>query len=83
MKTHRGNCEKVAPGMIKYVSGADDVHFGTPASSGGYGDYTKTQLHAIATGAGVMYSQMTGSLSDFNFRMVLVRSAFVTAGRSP
>lgn len=59
--------EKVAPGMIKYVSNAEGVEFGTPASSGGYGEYTKTQLHAIAAGAGVMYSQMTGDLSSFNF----------------
>jgi lambda family phage portal protein len=59
--------EKVAPGMIKYLSNAEGVDFGTPASSGGYGDYTETQLHAIAAGAGVMYSQMTGNLSNFNF----------------
>lgn len=59
--------EKVAPGMIKYLSNAEGVDFGTPASSGGYGDYTSSQLHAIAAGAGVMYSQMTGDLSKFNF----------------
>lgn len=59
--------EKVSPGMIKYVTNSEGVEFGTPSSSGGYGEYTKTQLHAIATGAGVMYSQMTGDLSSFNF----------------
>jgi lambda family phage portal protein len=59
--------EKIAPGMIKYLSNADGVEFGNPSASGGYGDYTKTQLHAIAAGSGVMYSQMTGDLSDFNF----------------
>jgi len=59
--------EKVAPGMIKYLSNAEGVDFGNPSSGGGYGDYTSTQLHAIASGAGVMYSQMTGDLSKFNF----------------
>lgn len=59
--------EKVAPGMIKYLTNSEGVDFGSPASSGGYGDYTDTQLHAIAAGAGVMYSQMTGNLSKFNF----------------
>lgn len=59
--------EKVAPGMIKYLSNAEGVDFGNPSSGGGYGDYTSTQLHAIAAGAGVMYSQMTGDLSKFNF----------------
>jgi lambda family phage portal protein len=59
--------EKVAPGMIKYLSNSEGVDFGNPASGGGYGDYTETQLHAIAAGAGVMFSQMTGNLSRFNF----------------
>lgn len=59
--------EKVAPGMIKYLSNADSVDFGSPSSSGGYGEYTRTQLQAIAAGAGVMYSQMTGDLSSFNY----------------
>lgn len=59
--------EKVAPGMIKYLSNAESVDFGNPSSSGGYSEYTKAQLHAIAAGAGVMYSQMTGDLSSFNY----------------
>lgn len=59
--------EKVAPGMIKYLSNAEGVDFGNPSSSGGYGDYTTTQLHAIAAGAGVMYSQMTGDNSKANY----------------
>ena len=59
--------EKIAPGMIKYLSNADSVDFGNPSQSGGYGEYTRTQLHAIAAGIGVMYSQMTGDLSNFNY----------------
>ena len=59
--------EKIAPGMIKYLSNTDGVDFGSPSQSGGYGEYTSTQLHAIAAGIGVMYSQMTGDLSNFNY----------------
>lgn len=59
--------EKVAPGMIKYVSNTEGVDFGAPSSSGGYGEYTKTQLYAISAGWDVMYSQMTGDLSGFNY----------------
>ena len=66
-QTSRAVNEKVAPGMIKYVSNSEGVEFGNPASGGGYGDYTETQLHAIAAGAQVMFSQMTGNLSNFNF----------------
>lgn len=63
----RATNEKVAPGMIKYISDSEHVDFGNPSASGGYGEYTSSQLHAIAAGAGVMYSQMTGDLSSFNF----------------
>lgn len=59
--------EKIAPGLIKYLSNTDGVDFGSPSQSGGYGEYTSTQLHAIAAGVGVMYSQMTGDLSNFNY----------------
>ncbi|MBN9475398.1 MAG: phage portal protein [Burkholderiales bacterium] len=59
--------EKVSPGMIKYLSGADGVEFGSPASSGGYGEYTRSQLYAVSAGTGVMYSSMTGDHSQANY----------------
>lgn len=59
--------EKISPGMIKYLANTDGVEFGNPSQSGGYGEYTNTQLHAIAAGIGVMHSQMTGDLSNFNY----------------
>lgn len=59
--------ERVAPGMIKYLSNAEDVHFGSPATTGGYGEYTTTQLLAIAAGAGVTYEQLTGDGSRVNY----------------
>ncbi|MGT2507904.1 phage portal protein [Cupriavidus basilensis] len=62
--------EKVAPGMIKYLSNAEGVEFGSPTASGGYGEYTSTQLHAIAIGAGTTYEQMTGDLSRVNYSSI-------------
>lgn len=59
--------EKVAPGMIKYVSNADNIQFGSPAAMGGYGEYTSTQLHAIAAGSYVTYHQLTGDTSRSSY----------------
>jgi lambda family phage portal protein len=62
--------EKVSPGMIKYLANTDGVDFGAPTSSGGYGDYTSTQLHAIAAGIGCTYEQLTGDLSRVNYSSI-------------
>lgn len=59
--------EKMQPGMIKYLPNADSVTFGSPANSGGYGEYTLTQLRAIAAGGGGTYELMTGDYSQMNF----------------
>lgn len=59
--------ETLAPGMITRIDSAEAIEFASPSQSGGYEGYTTTQLHAIAAGAGVMYSQMTGDLSKFNY----------------
>jgi len=59
--------EKVSPGMIKYIGNAEEVTFGSPNSSGGYGEYTSSQLHAIAAGARTTYEKMTGDLSQVNY----------------
>lgn len=62
--------EKVSPGLIKYLANTDSVDFGAPAASGGYGDYTSTQLHAIAAGIGCTYEQLTGDLSRVNYSSI-------------
>jgi lambda family phage portal protein len=59
--------ETVSPGMIEYLRPGEEVTFGSPANSAGYGDYTRTQLHAIAAGAGVTYEQLTGDFSQVNY----------------
>lgn len=62
--------EKMSPGLIKYIANTEGVEFGSPASSSGYGDYTTTQLRAIAAGAGVTYEQLTGDLSGVNYSSI-------------
>ena len=59
--------EKISPGLINYVKGTEEITFANPLSNGSYGDYTRTQLHAIAVGAGCTYEQLTGDLSQANF----------------
>ncbi|WP_457425657.1 phage portal protein [Roseateles sp. P5_E7] len=68
--------EKVSPGLIKYLTQGETVTFGSPQASGGYGEYTATQLHAIAVGAGVTYHQLTGDTSRANYTSH--RAALVT-----
>lgn len=59
--------ESISAGMVAYLDDAQDVRFGQPAPSGGYGEYTVQHLHAIAAGAGLTYETMTGDLSRVNF----------------
>lgn len=59
--------EKLSPGMIKYLTQGESVTFGTPSSTGGYHDYTSTQLHALATGSGITYHQLTGDTSKSSY----------------
>ena len=62
--------ETLGAGMIQYLRPGESVSFGSPTSSDGYGDYTRTQLHAIAAGAGVTYEQLTGDLSQVNYSSI-------------
>lgn len=59
--------ESITAGMIAYMDDAQDVRFGQPSPMGGYAEYTRSHLHAIAAGAGTTYEQMTGDLSQVNF----------------
>lgn len=63
----RTRTETVSPGMIEYLKPGEEVNFGSPSSGTGYGDYTSTQLHAIAVGAGITCEQLTGDLSQVNY----------------
>jgi lambda family phage portal protein len=59
--------ESITAGMIAYMDDAQDVRFGQPSPMGGYAEYTRAHLHAIAAGTGLTYEQMTGDLSQVNF----------------
>lgn len=62
--------EKVRPGQFAYTRYGEDVKFGNPSTMQGYGDYTKTQLRAIAAGIDCTYAQLTGDLSDVNYSSI-------------
>lgn len=59
--------EKLQPGMIKYLKGADTVTFGSPPQGGDDLTYTTTQLQAVAAGGGGTYEMMTGDYSKLSF----------------
>lgn len=62
--------ETLAPGLIEYLKPGEQISFGTPSSSAGFGEYTRTQLHAIAVGCGVTYQQLTGDLTSVNLSSI-------------
>src|SRR5512132_2354930 len=56
--------ESFEPGMIEYLAPGKDVKFATPSAGGGYAEYMRVQLHAIAAGVGLTYELLTGDLSQ-------------------
>jgi lambda family phage portal protein len=72
--------ENLSAGMVQYLKPGQDITFGAPQNSGGYADYTKTQLRAIAAGVGITYEQLTGDLSGVNYSSI--RAGMVEFHRS-
>ena len=72
--------ENLSAGMVQYLKPGQEITFGAPQSSGGYADYTKTQLRAIAAGVGITYEQLTGDLSGVNYSSI--RAGMVEFHRS-
>ncbi|HYN39672.1 MAG TPA: phage portal protein [Rhodospirillales bacterium] len=62
--------ESFEPGMIEYLAPGKDVKFATPSHAGGYGEYMRVQLHAIAAGVGLTYELLTGDLSQVNYSSI-------------
>lgn len=62
--------ETFEPGMIEYLPAGKDVRFAAPAASGGYPEYMRFQLHAIASGLGLTYELLTGDLSQVNYSSI-------------
>jgi lambda family phage portal protein len=62
--------ESFEPGMIEYLEPGKDVKFAAPSASGGYAEYMRFQLHAIAAGVGLTYELLTGDLSQVNYSSI-------------
>ena len=56
--------------MIEYLEPGRDVKFASPSASGGYAEYMRLQLHAIAAGVGLTYELLTGDLSQVNYSSI-------------
>lgn len=69
--------EKMEPGVMEVLPPGKDIKFPTVPTADNYGEYTGRILHAVASGLGITYSQLTGDLSEVNFssgRMGLLES---------
>jgi lambda family phage portal protein len=62
--------ESFEPGMIEYLAPGKDVRFASPSAAGGYAEYMRVQLHAIAAGVGLTYELLTGDLSQVNYSSI-------------
>ena len=62
-----GRIEKLFPGMVSYLKPGEGITFSDPKASGGYADFQRFGLRAIATGTGIPYELMTGDLSQVNY----------------
>lgn len=63
---HFGNLGSLAPGAVLATNG-QNVTVAQPAAAGGYAEYVRVQLYALAAGLGVTYEMLTGDLSQVNF----------------
>lgn len=59
--------EKMRPGLIARIGSSEQVTFNNPPPSGAGGEFSRFELHALAVGSGVTYSQLTGDMSQANF----------------
>ena len=59
--------EKFEPGMFAVAKGGKDIKFNSPAATGSYEAYKKSQLHTIAAGFRVPYALLSGDLSQVNY----------------
>jgi lambda family phage portal protein len=62
--------ESFEPGMIEYLEPGKDVKFASPSVNGGYAEYMRLQLHAVAAGVGLTYELLTGDLSQVNYSSI-------------
>lgn len=59
--------EKMEPGLLEILPPGKDVKLSNPPGADNYKEYTSVVLHAIASGIGITFEQLTGDLSEVNF----------------
>lgn len=60
-----------SPGAIHYLEDDEEITFSDPPDIGSsYTQWLKTEMLAVAKGAGVTYEQLTGDLSDVNYSSI-------------
>ena len=59
--------EKFEPGMFAVAKGGKDIKFNSPAATGSYEAYKKSNLHTIAAGFRIPYALLSGDLSQVNY----------------
>jgi lambda family phage portal protein len=62
--------EKLQPGLITRLNQGEGVEFANPQANGGYSEYLRTALRAVAVGLGMTYEQLTGDLSSVNYSSI-------------
>lgn len=62
--------EHFEPGIIAYLRGGKDIKFNSPATTGGYAEYTTVQLRAIAAGWRVPYELISNDLTNVNYSSI-------------
>jgi lambda family phage portal protein len=63
----QGRVESLYPGQVEYLATGEQITFSEPKDSGGYGEFQRFGLRALAAGCGVPYELMTGDLSQVNY----------------
>lgn len=59
--------EKMEPGLMEILPPGKSITLSKPPGADNYGEYTSVVLHSIASGLGITFEAMTGTLSDVNF----------------
>ncbi len=62
--------EQMEPGLIALVRGGKDVRMSAPATIGGYAEYKRAELQAIAAGARMTYETLASDLSSTSFSSI-------------
>lgn len=62
---------KIVPGAAHYLQEGEKIEFSSPDGIGAnYAAWLKTELRAVAAGAGITYEQLTGDLEGVNYSSI-------------